>query len=207
VAALSSNATSDPPAEIPDLASLPFEIRTERLVLRPLRESDVDDLWPHVSDPEVSRKLTWSAHKERAETLEVVRGLIRAREIGTDLVWGIEHEGKVCGFVGLHGIKWTIRAWRVDRAELAYWIGAPLWGKGYMTEAARAVTRWGFDVAQLHKITIGCVEDNLASKRIIEKLGYRFLCRQEEDFWRDGQWWGHLRYEMTRAEYVMCYIS
>ena len=64
-----------------------------------------------------------------------------------------------------------------------------------------AVTQWAFETLGLHKVTIGCIEDNVASKRVIEKIGFRYLCRQEDDVWRDGRWWAHLRYELTAAEW------
>ena len=193
---------SAPPRQpIPSLADQPLEIETARLKLRPLALSDVDDLWTHASDPKVSPYMAWSAHKDRAETAAFVEAQIEARTKGTDLVWAIVHDGHASGCIGLHGITWTFRAWRIDRAELGYWIGIPLWDQGYMTEAATAVTRWAFETFGLHKITIGCIEGNQASQKIIEKLGYRFLCKQEDDVWRDGRWWNHLRYEMLAAEW------
>jgi ribosomal-protein-alanine N-acetyltransferase len=195
--------TSGPPrTDIPNLAELPLVIETQRLVLRPLAETDVDDLWPHVSDPDVSRLLSWSAHADKSETLEFLRSQYEARTKGTDLVWAIEHDGRASGCIGLHGIRWTFRAWRLDRAEIGYWLAKPLWNQGLMSEAATAATRWAFETLGLHKITIGCIEDNTASKKIIEKIGYRYLCKQEDDVWRDGRWWGHLRYELTSGEWA-----
>jgi ribosomal-protein-alanine N-acetyltransferase len=194
--------SAPPPVEIPVITSLPLVIETQRLRLRPFAEGDVDDLWPHVSNHEVAKTMAWAAHRDKAETLEWIRGRIEAWNQGKDLVWAIEHEGRACGTVALIAISWTFRAWRVDRAELGYWIGQPLWGQGLMTEAATAVTRWGFETLGLHKITVGCIEGNHASKRIIEKLGYRYLSRLEDDAWRDGAWWNHLRYEMLASEWT-----
>ncbi|MDB4955886.1 MAG: GCN5-related N-acetyltransferase [Myxococcales bacterium] len=194
--------SAPPPVEIPKLTSLPLVIETQRLTLRRLAERDVEDLWPHVSNPEVATLMSWAAHRDKAETLAWVRGRIEAWDQGTDLVWAIEHEGRACGTIALGGITWGFSAWRVDRAELGYWIGQPLWGQGLVTEAATAVTRWGFETLGLHKITIGCIEGNERSKHIIDKLGYRFLARFEDDVWRDGRWWHHLRYEMLASEWV-----
>jgi RimJ/RimL family protein N-acetyltransferase len=195
------SASAPPRAPIPNLADLSLVIDTSRLKLRPLVESDVDDLWPHASDPDLSAFMSWSAHKDRAETKAFVDAQIDGMRRGTDLTWAIEHEGKVWGCISFGGIKWTFRAWRIDRAELGYWLAIPMWGQGYISEAALAATRWGFETLGLHKITIGCIEGNRASQRIIEKIGYRFLCKQEDDVWRDGKWWNHLRYEMTAAEW------
>src|SRR5204863_5466253 len=113
----------------------------------------------------------------------------------------IEVEGRAMGTIGLDGIQFELRAWRVDQAELGYWIAPPLWGRGLMTEAAQAVMRCGFETIGLHKITVGCLADNAASRRVIEKLGFRLVGRREDDVWRDGRWWSVLRYELTASEW------
>jgi RimJ/RimL family protein N-acetyltransferase len=193
---------SAPPRQpIPDLADLPLVIQTSRLTLRPISLDDVDDLQPHVIDPKLSRFMSWSAHQDRAETEGFITSNIDGLAKGTDIVWAILIDGRACGCIGLGGIKWTFRAWRIDRAELGYWIGIPYWNQGYTSEAALAITRFAFETLGLHKITIGCIDGNIGSQKVIEKLGYRFLARFEDDVWRDGQWWSHLRYELTAAEW------
>jgi [ribosomal protein S5]-alanine N-acetyltransferase len=192
---------SAPPRPIPTLSELPLVIETQRLKLRPIAATDLDDLWPHVSDPTLSTHMSWSAHKDRAETAAFIAGNIDGLARGTDLVWTIEIGGKACGVIGFGGIRWQFRAWRIDRAELGYWLGIPYWNQGYMSEAAMAATRFGFESIGLHKITIGCMEGNAASQKIIEKLGYRYLAKFEEDAWRDGKWLTHLRYEMVASEW------
>jgi RimJ/RimL family protein N-acetyltransferase len=193
--------TSGPPRLIPTLAALPLEIVTPRLKLRPIAESDVEALWPFVSDPGFPAMMSWEAHRDRAETRAFIRGQIDALAGGSILSWAIEHKGSTVGLIGLNGITWRQLAWRVDRAELGYWLGPPCWGQGLMSEAALAATRFGFEALGLHKITVGCAEANAGSRRVIEKVGFRFLAVAEEDFWRDGRWQGQRRYELTAAEW------
>ena len=50
-------------------------------------------------------------------------------------------------------------------------------------------------------VTVGCFAENDASRRVIEKLGFRYVGRAEDDVWRDGQWRSHLRYELTAPEW------
>jgi ribosomal-protein-serine acetyltransferase len=121
---------------------------------------------------------------------------------GTAVTWAIEREGQVIGCIGLSGITWAFRAWRIDRGELGYWLGQGHWGQGLMTEAALAATRWAFETLGLHKVTIGCMDGNAASQKIIERIGYRFLAVHEDDAWRDGRWWNHRRYEMTAGDWA-----
>ena len=194
---------SPPPrAEIPELQKLLLVIDTPRLRLRPIAARDAEALWPFVSDPQVSRLLAWSAHTNIAETRGFIEFAADALAKGTDLVWVIEHEGRACGSVGLHNVMWIYRDWRIDRAELGYWLAPPLWGRGLMSEAALAATRWAFETLGLHKVTVGHVEGNEPSRRIIEKIGFRYLAAFEEDAWRDGRWLRHQRYEMTAGEWA-----
>jgi RimJ/RimL family protein N-acetyltransferase len=195
--------SSKPPRpEIPALADLDLVLRTPRLLLRPITEADVDALWPHVSNPELPRMVTWAAHTDRSETVELVRLKVEALAKATDVTWVIEHEGRANGMVSLDGITWALRACRLDRAELGYWIAAALRGQGLMSEAAGAAPRFAFETLGLHKVTVGCFDVNEASRRVIERLGFRFLARHLDDYWRDGRWWSVLRYELTAAEWA-----
>jgi len=194
--------SAPPRTKIPTLSELDTVIITGRLRLRPLAEGDVDDMWPVVSDPEFPRMLSWAAHTDKQQTLDFIRAQAAALEAGTDCVWAIEYGGKVVGNIGLHGIAFERRAWRIDRAELGYWLAPALWGNRIMTEAATAIVRCGFDMIGLHKITVGCLEENLASRRVIEKIGFKYVGRLEDDCWRDGRWWSHLRWELTASDWI-----
>lgn len=176
-------------------------IRCDRLTLRLLREDDVEALWPHVSDPELPRYMTWEHHKDRAETARFVAAMVKATQDGDGYVWTMREGEEFRGLVGLHDVRRRQLAWRVDRAELGYWIGAPWRNRGLTTEGGRAALRFGFERLGLHKITVGCVKDNAASVRVIERLGFRLLGLQREHFHRFGRWWDHLSYEMLVDEW------
>ena len=194
--------SSPPPREIPRLSDLPLVVDTPRLQLRPLELGDADALFQFASDPEVSKMMSWDPHRDRQETIAFLERMIAARSEGTSVGWAIVHDGAVAGVISVEGIRWDFRAWRMDKAEIGYWLGRPHWGQGLMSEAAAAVLKWSFETLGLHKVTIGCVEGNEASRAIIEKLGFRFLAIFEEDFWRFGRWWAHRRYELTAGEYL-----
>ncbi len=190
-----------PRSAIPRLAELDLVLETPRLRLRRFTEADVDDIWPVVSDPEFPRMMSWAAHADRSETLGFLRAVNRSFEQNTGVVWAIEHAQRVIGSVGLESMAFVRQAWRVDRAELGYWLATEHWNQGLMTEAADAVMRCAFQTIGLHKVTVGCFAENAASRRVIEKLGFRYVGRLEDDVWRDGAWHAHLRYELTAAEW------
>jgi ribosomal-protein-alanine N-acetyltransferase len=193
--------SAPPRAKIPKLDELDLVLATARLQLRAFEESDVDDLWPYVSDPALTKMMSWNAHTERGQTLDFIRRVNAGLANGSGVAWAIELDGRAAGCISLEDIEFELRAWRLDRAELGYWIAPSFWGRGLMTEAAQAVVRCGFELIGLHKVTVGCIAENTGSRRVIEKLGFRPVGRLEDDVWRDGRWWSVLRYELTASEW------
>jgi len=190
-----------PRTAIPQLSELDLELETPRLRLRRFTEADVDDIWPVVSNPDFPKMMSWAAHSDRSETLGFVQAVNKSFEQNTGVVWAIEHGQRVIGSIGLEAIVFALRATRMDRAELGFWLAPEHWNKGLMTEASEAVMRCAFHTIGLHKVTVGCISENVASRRVIEKLGFRYVGRLEDDVWRDGKWHSHLRYELTAPEW------
>ncbi|MEO8705287.1 MAG: GNAT family protein [Kofleriaceae bacterium] len=191
--------SAPPRPTIPILAELPRVLETSQLVLRPFALTDVDAVFPIVSQPEFPRMMSWAAHRDRDETAEHVRRLVEGGNAG--MTWAITHDNQVIGSIALASIEWQVAAMRVDRGELGFWLAPAMWNKGFMTEAATAVVRFGFDTIGLHKITTECVVENAGSRRVIEKVGFRFVGRAEDDVWREGRWWTRLLYELTSPEW------
>lgn len=179
------------------------DLVTERLHLRPPTPEDADAFWPYVSDPELPYHMTWEAHRDRAETTAFLEYCVRTRAEGTTATFAIfERGGALVGMIGLHDIQRQVRAWRKDVAELGYWVAPPAQGRGYVTEAARALLDAAYTQMGLHKITVGCIAENLRSKRVIEKLGFRPVGVQRDHAFRHGRWWDHLSYELTAPEWL-----
>jgi RimJ/RimL family protein N-acetyltransferase len=190
-----------PRANIPKMSELPLEIETARLTLRPFRESDVDAIFPIVSQVDFSKFMSWRPHVDREQTLTFIKGSLSVAAQNEGAVWAIEHEGNAAGCIGLDGLVWQVNALRHDRADLGYWLAPALWGKGLMTEAASAVVQFAFERMGLHKVATRCFVDNAASRRVIEKTGFRFVGRAEDDVWRGTRWITQLLYEMTGPEW------
>jgi ribosomal-protein-alanine N-acetyltransferase len=173
-------------------------LRTRRLVLRGFRMTDVEAVRTLAGDAAVARNTLNVPHPYTRQDAE--RWIashpdqLRAGEAVTFAVTAPE-EGRVVGAVGL------ILAPAHDRAELGYWIGAPYWGRGYATEASRAVVRWGFEGLGLRRIHASHFPRNPASGRVLEKLGMRHegTLRQHVKKWDeylDLESWGLLADEM-----------
>jgi RimJ/RimL family protein N-acetyltransferase len=194
--------SSAPPRPvIPKLAELDLVIETARLRMRPFVEADAEQIFPIVSQREFPRQMSWAAHQDIEETRAFVRSQAEAIAKNETVTWAIELDRRVIGSVGILAIRWAVAAMRIDRAELGYWLAPAHWGKGLMTEAASAVVRYAFETIGLHKVTTRCFAENTGSRRVIEKVGFRFIGRAEDDVWRDGAWHTHLLYELTSPEW------
>jgi RimJ/RimL family protein N-acetyltransferase len=142
------------------------EIETARLRLRTWRE---DDLAPYAricADPEVMRHLSGPMTREQSE--EQVSEFVRHWEERGFGLWAVE-EKPSGAFIGLlyhedwsEGEHRTEVGWRLDR---------PFWGRGLATEGATASLRYGFEKLGLERIISIAVPENLASRRVMEKLG------------------------------------
>jgi [ribosomal protein S5]-alanine N-acetyltransferase len=87
-----------------------------------------------------------------------------------------------------------------QRAELGYWIGTPYWGKGYATEAARALLRYGFEVLNLHRIHASHFSNNTASGNILRKIGMKHEGRLRHHIVKWGQYLDLELYAMLESD-------
>lgn len=145
------------------------KLETESLLLRPLASrhlSQTLDIW---TQPEVRRHL-WGDKvigEERA-ALEIARSQDSFRSYGFGL-WAVRRREKrrVIGSCGL------LRVPHTDQLEIIYCIDRALRNKGYGTQAAQAVVAFAFDELQLPLVHGRCARDNIASLRVLEKIGMR----------------------------------
>jgi RimJ/RimL family protein N-acetyltransferase len=88
-----------------------------------------------------------------------------------------------------------------SEADIGYELHPEHWGKGYATEAARAVVAFGFEELALHRVSAWCIADNTGSARVLEKAGLRLEGRLRENERFRGRWWDTLLYGMLRSEW------
>jgi ribosomal-protein-alanine N-acetyltransferase len=147
-------------------------LETERLVLRHQEPGDVEALWALYRNPEVVRFIP-DAARSREETLAEIawfrNGHPRRPELG---LWAtvLQESGAVIGRCDL--IPWTIDG--QDEVEVAYLIDPAHWGRGLATEAARAIRDYARDTLGLTRLIALIDADNVASRRVAEKIGLAF---------------------------------
>ena len=150
-------------------------IETPRLLLRAVRPGDADDLFAYARDPEISRFTTWNAYGSVADAHRFLRIVLDQYRTGKIGLWGIEHRAtqRFIGTIGLTG-EGEAGAFVHGRAELAYALSREFWNQGLITEAAHAIVDFGFTSWDLNRIEARCLVPNLASARVMEKIGMKF---------------------------------
>ena len=138
------------------------DLKTERLLLRPFRLDDVDDIAGMGGFP------TWDLSGPKPYTRRHAEELV-ARSVldpwDTAASFAIVLEGSVIGIINM---KFN---WENETATFGYSLGERHWGKGLTTEACRAVLSWGFQGFGLAKVSAKADERNVRSLRVMEKLG------------------------------------
>lgn len=144
-------------------------LKTERLVLRPWRLDDLNDLYEYASVDGVGQMAGWLPHKSIEESRDILNMFI---EEGT---FAVEYCGKVIGSLGIEKYNETELPEFNEKIgrEIGYVLSKAYWGKGLMPEAVRAVIDYLFDECKLDFIICGHFTDNDQSKRVQEKCGFK----------------------------------
>jgi [ribosomal protein S5]-alanine N-acetyltransferase len=156
----------------PRRAALPIE--TDRLRLRPLEDTDADVERLHAiyGDVETMRYvgLTGSPVADQAATRRILRSLVRHGELHGFTLWAVdEREGDE--LVGVAGLAWV--EGHGPEVEAAFLLRRDRWGRGYATEALRAVLRAAHDDLAIDRVVALAYPANDASRRVMEKTGMR----------------------------------
>lgn len=178
-----------------------FILKTDRLVLMPISVEVLNDIYPHVTDPEIARYMSWEPHKSKKETTEFLERLQREMLNDQTYTWSIFLEDRFCGIVSLISILRKHRSLIYDRAELAYWVAGNSQKKGIMSEACKRVIKFAFTDINLHRLTVGHAAENKASEALINKLNFRFIGEEKEAFKKNGTWLNHKLYELLESDF------
>ena len=145
-------------------------LRTERLLIRPWSQSDLDDLYEYASVDGVGQMAGWKPHESKAESQMILDMFIRDKK-----TFALEYQGKVIGSVGIEEYN-EARYPGFEKKkcrEIGYVLSKAYWGRGLMPEAVKEVICFLFDKAGLDIIFCGHYLSNEQSKRVQKKCGFR----------------------------------
>ena len=145
------------------------EVRTDRLLLRRWRPTDLEPFAALNADPEVMEYFPHT--RTRAETKELIGVFEDQFERQGFGLWALE-VSEHARFVGMVGLAVIAQGWVLESSvELGWRLARTEWGHGYATEAARAAVRFAFDELDLGEVVAMTSVDNLRSRRVMDRLG------------------------------------
>lgn len=144
-------------------------METDRLLLRPWRDSDAEVLYKYASEPEVGSRAGWPPHQSVEESLEIIRTVFN-----NDTTWAIElkETGEAIGAIGYGPSCDCKLPAREGEPITGYWIAKPYWNQGLCTEALQLMLDHIRTTTKIPSLISGHFIDNPASGRVMEKCGF-----------------------------------
>lgn len=144
------------------------QFKTGRLILRPIQDTDLENIYQGLSNPEVIKHygVSFSTLEETKEQIQWYRDLVENK---TGCWWAIKlsESERFVGAVGLNDIKMEHR-----RGEIGLWLLPEFWGNGFVTEAASEVVKLGFEEFNLHRIEAWVESGNTGSEQVLKRLDF-----------------------------------
>jgi len=177
-----------------------FRLETERLLIRPVKVSDLEPVYAYRNDPEVARYQGWDVPYPREKVIRWVNDPDRAvpSKPGGRLKAALELKatGEMIGDIGFVLAKNDVR-----QARLWYTLARAHWHQGYATEALHRFLILLFDERSLHRVTAQADVLNEPSWRLLERLGFRREAHLVESAWFKGAYGSEYHYAMLKREW------
>jgi [ribosomal protein S5]-alanine N-acetyltransferase len=173
------------------------ELTTTRLVLREFMPGDLSFIYEHFSDKNVSRYLYDNEPPSNINEAKKIFQWCMDKESSDHIRWCItlKHNLKQIGTCGFHNYDNKNNA-----AEIGYDLSSDYWNKGYMTEALKKMLHYGYEVYSLNRIYACVYIVNIASNKLLEKLGFKHEgVIRDKHFFR-GNYYDHNLYSLLRGE-------
>jgi RimJ/RimL family protein N-acetyltransferase len=157
----------------PLLLDIAEQFETERLILRVPR-AGMGTITNEAICESLEQLRPWMPWAQTAPSVEETETFVRGAYVKylerteLPLQLFLKDGSTLVGGSGLHHINWELR-----RFEIGYWCRTCFAGKGYIAEAVRGITRWGFETLEARRMQIRCDSRNLRSRRVAERCGYR----------------------------------
>ncbi len=176
-----------------------FPIETARLVIREFTEQDWETVHIYGQDPEVCRFVDFGPN-----TVNESKGFVKmALDCQTQNPRKAFELAVVLKESGLHigGCAIRIRSDRNRDGDMGYTFRGDMWKKGYATEAAAAIVKFGFEELNLHRIWATTAPDNIASQKVLEKIGMKKEGHLRENMFAKGKWRDSIVYAILEQEF------
>jgi RimJ/RimL family protein N-acetyltransferase len=176
-----------------------MELHTPRLLLREFVTADWPAVLAYQRDPRYLQYYEWT-DRTPGDAQRFVQMFIDQQDEQPrrkfQLAVVLKDSGQLIGNCGVRQDAVTSH-----EAEIGYEIAPAHWGHGYATEAARAIMQFGFAELKVHRIGAWCIAENVASARVLEKIGLQWEGRLRDKEYFKGRWWDTLLYAVLEEEW------
>jgi len=178
------------------------DIETERLVLRPPQMRDFDQ-WARLRSDSEAFLTPWEPQWSRDHLSSRAfrnRVIWAERSIRQGEAWPLllfrKRDGQIVGGVTLS----NIRRQPAQAGTLGYWVGEAFARQGYMTEALTRLREYAFATLDLSRLEAACLPDNTASRRLLERCGFKYEGVAQAYLQINGRWRNHVLYAALRSD-------
>lgn len=169
------------------------------LVLRPIEDKDTAALFSHFSDNAVTKYMDIDSFTNISEATQIIQFFHQSLEKEEGMRWAITLAGsdELIGTCGYHKISKTH-----FKAEIGYDLRPSYWGKGIMKEAVSIMLDYGYEELQFNRIEAFVDPDNLASSKLLTRLGFRYEGFLRDAFFEKGKFVNAELYSLLRSEHT-----
>lgn len=171
-------------------------LETERLVLRKLKIEDADAMYIYASNDDVTKYVLWDSHTSPEQTKQFLQFMIDKYE-QENYAWAVTLKDSD-EFIGT--IDYVMLDHNEHIGEIGYALSHLYWGKGYMSEAAKAILHYGFTELHLERIQARCFAENIGSERVMQKAGMVYEGTMRKSKLAKGTYYDLKLYSMIREE-------
>ena len=174
------------------------ELETPRLRLRALQREDAADYFSRLAGSEaVTRYMLFSPHRDISESVASVEKTLRRYEAGGCYRWCITEKDcdRLIGVIDLLRLDPL-----TNSCSFAYMLGQDCWGRGYGTEALRAVLDFAFHDLLVQEVTADHMAENAASGAVMRKAGMEYVSTEYGKYEKNGQRYDAPVYRITRGK-------
>ena len=177
----------------------PFQVlETERLILRPFVQDDLEDFYAYAKVEGVGENAGWPHHTDINITNSILQEFINKGDVYAIVD---KEKQKVIGSIGIHDRTFDPTIINKKQRELGYVLSKDYWGKGLMSEAIRAIIPYTFDVMHVDILWCGHFSFNDRSRRVIEKMGFTYYGDGKYNAYLLGEVYDEKQYWITKEAY------
>jgi ribosomal-protein-alanine N-acetyltransferase len=194
-------ATTTPKKRPSQAAFASLQLETDKLILRPLIQTDAKNIFEYAKNKNVSLFTLWEPHKDVSDSLKFITEYAQPlykEQIPEPL--GIILKSNPKKVIGTVGCFWVSKP--SQTMELAYAIAEPIWGKGIVAEASKAILDYCFKNLNVNRIQSRCKAENKASSRVMEKVGMTYEGTLRSAIFHRNRFWDMHYYAILKADWA-----